>query len=71
MEKENKLKLMRFWLFGTFLIIQTATTLYAGSVVGTGMAIFRDIRYWIAFVVSALLSVLAFFVYSKYLDWKE
>ena len=70
MENENKLKLMRFWLFGTFLIVQAAATIYVGSVVGTGTAIFSDFRYWIAFVVSALLCVLAFFIYSKYLDRK-
>jgi len=71
MEKENKLKLMRFWIFGTFIIIMGGATIYIGSVVGTGTAIFREMRYWIAIIASALLCGIWYYGYHKYLDQKE
>jgi uncharacterized membrane protein YiaA len=71
MEKDNKLKLMRFWIFGVFIIIVAGTTIYIGSVVGAGTAIFSEMRYWIAIIVTALLSVISYFGYAKYLDRKE
>jgi len=40
MEKENKLKLMKFWIFGTFIIIVAGATIYIGCVVGTGQPSF-------------------------------
>ncbi len=71
MEKDNKLKVMRFWIFGAFIIIVASATLYIGSVVGTGTAIFREMRYWIAIFISALLCVISYYGYHKYLDRKE
>ena len=70
-EKDNKLKMMRFWIFGTFIIIMTGVTIYIGSVVGTSTAIFGEMRFWIAIFVSAILCVLGYFAYDKYLDRKE
>jgi len=70
-EKDNKLKLMRFWIFGTFVIIAAGVTSDIGSVVGTGTAIFSEMRYWIAIIVSAILCAIWFFAYKKYLDQKE
>ena len=71
MEIDHKLKLMKFWIFGTFVIIVAGVTIYIGSVVGTGTAIFREMRYWIAIIVSAILCAIWFFAYKKYLDQKE
>ncbi len=68
MEKENKLKLMRFWVFGIFIIIVAGATIYIGSVVGSGTAIFSEMRYWIAIIIAAFLSVLTYYAYTKYLD---
>ena len=71
MEKDKKLKLMRFWIFGTFVILVAGATIYIGSIVGTGTAIFREMRYWIAIIVSALLCVIWAYGYKMYLDRKE
>ena len=71
MEKENKLKLMKFWVFGTFIIIVAGATIYIGIVVGTGIAIFLEMRYWIAIIISALLCGIWYYAYTKYLDRKE
>jgi len=60
--------MMRFWIFGTFVIIAAGATIYVGSVVGTSTAIIGEMRYWIAIFVSALLFVLVYFAYGKYLD---
>ena len=62
---------MRFWIFGTFVIIVAGVTIYIGSVVGTGTAIFREMRYWIAIIASAILCAIWLFAYKKYLDQKE
>jgi len=71
MEKENKLKLMKFWIFGVFVIIVAGATIYIGSVVGAGTAIFLEMRYWIAIIASALLCVICYYGYKNYLDRKE
>ena len=68
MEKEKMLKLMRFWLFGTFVIIFSAASIYVGGAIGTGTLIFREANYWIAMVVTALLCVAWYYIYKWYLD---
>ena len=62
---------MRFWIFGVFIIVVASATIYIGSVVGTGTVIFRELRYWIAIIVSAVLCFICYYAYSKYLDQKE
>jgi len=71
MDKGKKSILMNFWIFGAFVIIWASSTIYIGSVVGTGTAIFREMRYWIAIIISALLCVGWAYGYKKYLDRKE
>lgn len=80
-EKEKKLKLMRYWLFGAFAIIFAAVTVFFGyiaqamGIVLTGgpsvMAIFGNVYYWIFVVVLALLCVGAWYLYNWYLDKQE
>jgi len=67
--EDKKLKLMRFWLFGTFVIVFAAATVYVGQF--TGMAILGDWRYWASLVITAALCVGAFFLYKAYLDKKN
>ena len=76
-EKEKKLKLMRFWLFGTFVIFFAAMTVYFGTITqavgiafGTGSSIFTNMYYWIFVVVLALLCVGAWYIYKWYLGRK-
>ncbi|MEA3349839.1 MAG: hypothetical protein U9Q82_04385 [Chloroflexota bacterium] len=69
-DKETMLDLMRFWLFGTFVILIVAATVYTGGVLGLGMLIFKELFYWLALVISAVLCVLWYFVYKWYLDKK-
>ncbi len=71
MDKEKMLGLMRFWLFGTFLIVLVAVTLYMGVGVGVGTALFSQARYWIAVLVAAVLCVIWYYIYKWYLDRKE
>lgn len=66
--KEKMLKLMRFWLFGTFVIVFTASTLYVGYALQTGLLIFRELNYWLAIIITAALSVGWYFLYKWYLD---
>ncbi len=41
-DQAKRLGLMKFWLFGTFIIIWTAMTVYVGGAIGTGLAIFAE-----------------------------
>jgi len=70
MEKDKKLNLMRFWIFGTFIIVVAGATIYVGSVVGTGTALFREWRYWIAIVASVLICALCYYGYKAYQNRK-
>lgn len=70
-DKEKMLDLMRFWLFGTFLIVVVAATVYTGGVLGLGMMIFQELNYWLAVVIAAILCVVWFYAYKWYLNRKE
>jgi hypothetical protein len=67
-DKETMLSLMRFWLFGTFTIIFAATTVYIGGAIGTGLLIFQQFFFWLAFAITAILCVLWYYIYKWYLD---
>ncbi len=66
--KEKKIKLMRYWLFGTFIILFAAISLYFGYIVGT--AIFTNMIYWLWIVLAAVLCVIGFYFYKWYLGRK-
>lgn len=69
MDDQNKsLKLMRFWIFGTFLIIFVAATIYLGFFFG--VAVFTELRYWLAILITAALSAGWYFLYKWYLERK-
>lgn len=61
------LNLMRFWLFGTFLIIWVAATLYLGVVVGLGSLLSMS-AYWISILLAAVFCVISYYIYKWYLD---
>ena len=76
-EKEKKLKLMRFWLFGTFVIFFAGITVYFGVITqaigiafNTNTSIFSSMYYWIFMIVLALLCVGAWYIYKWYLGRK-
>jgi hypothetical protein len=69
MDKEKKLRMMVFWLFGTFLIIFTGATVYTGQ--WTGLLIMREWKYWAAMGAVAVLCVVAYYVYKAILDRKD
>lgn len=66
-DKEKKLKLMRFWLFGTFVIIWAAALVFVGGALGTGLAIFGQLNFWLALVVTAVLCVAWYYLYQWFL----
>lgn len=69
-EKAKMTKLMRFWLFGTFIIIFAATTVYTGGAVGLGLLIMRQPGYWLAMGITAVLCVVMYYVYQAWLKRK-
>jgi hypothetical protein len=78
-EKEKKLKLMRFWLFGAFAIFFVAVTVFFGAIaqaigiaVGnmSALAVFTYPFYWVFVVVLVVLCVGAWYLYKWYIDRK-
>lgn len=63
-EKKIKLvKLMRFWLFGTFIIVFAAVTTYAAAV-GVGTYILKEAGYWATIGITAGLCILIDVIYE-------
>jgi hypothetical protein len=67
-DKTKVLKLMRFWLFGTFMIVFAAVTIYAGMLVGT--PILREPNYWFIVGSTAVLCVGTYFGYQWWISRK-
>jgi len=59
---------MRFWLLGAYIIILVAVTVYLVAGLGLGTPILREINYWLAWVIVAVLFVAAYFGYKWYLN---
>ena len=76
-EKEKKLKLMRFWLFGAFAIFFVAVTVYFGAIAqAIGLvvsdnpsvfAVFTNSGYWIFIAILAILCIGAWYLYKWYI----
>jgi len=66
-DQEKKLKMMRFWLFGTFLIIFVAAVIYIGGVWKTGLAVLGLLNFWLAFIIAAVLFIVFYYIYKGYL----
>jgi hypothetical protein len=66
-DKKSMLKLMRFWLFGTFVIVWTAITIYIG--------LFTSGDWWTAiragFPIWGICGVLCFVVYYGYKTYQS
>ena len=69
-DKTKMLNLMRFWLFGTFVIVFAAVTVYAGGVWQTGLEIFKETGYWGIILSTAALCVIWYYGYRWYLNRK-
>jgi len=60
--------MMRFWLLGAYIIILVAVTVYLIAGIGLGAAVLREINYWLAWVIVAVLFVAAYYGYKWYLN---
>lgn len=69
-DQEKMLKMMRFWLFGTFLIVFVAAIIYVGGAMGTGLMILGQLNFWLAFLIAAVLCVAWYYIYKWYLNKK-
>jgi hypothetical protein len=62
-ETEERLKKMRFWLIGTFLILAAAIVAFGIVVPG----LLSQTRYLVGLVVAAALTVASYYGYRLYL----
>jgi Mn2+/Fe2+ NRAMP family transporter len=69
MNEDKKLKLMKFWLFGTFVILVVAISIYLGMF--AGLSLFSEWRYWLVVVIAAVLSIGSFFLYQGLINKKK
>jgi hypothetical protein len=70
MDKTKLLNLMRFWLFGTFIIVFAAVTVYILAVTGADWmkVLSAGLPIW---GLTAVLCVIWYFVYQWYLNRKK
>jgi hypothetical protein len=61
------LGLMRYWLFGTFVIVFSAVTIFAGGPLGLGLSVFSISAFWLAMAIVAVLCVVWYYIYKGYL----
>ncbi len=61
----KRLKLMRIWLIGTFVIVAVAVALY-GSIFA-GAAIIRESGFWLIVGITGALCVALYFGYQWWL----
>ena len=67
MDKEKLLNLMRFWLFGTFVIVFAGITVYIGMF--TNRDWFAALKAgWLIWGITAVLCVVWYFLYKFILD---
>lgn len=66
-DQEKMLRMMRFWLLGTFLIVFVAALVYVGGALGTGLLILGKLNFWLAFIIAAILCVVWYYIYKWYL----
>jgi hypothetical protein len=70
MDKTKMLNLMRFWLFGTFVIVFAAVTayivMYSGGNVGQAL-----LAGWPIWGITAILCVAWYFFYQWFLSRKK
>jgi hypothetical protein len=67
-EMEKKLKLMRFWLLGIFVIVWVAITVFFGLFVSPLHAIQVGFPMW---GITAVLCVVCYFGYKAWLTRKK
>jgi len=65
--KNDLLKLMRFWLFGTFIIVFAGITVYIGLFASWQKALIQGLPIW---GLTAVLCVIWYFFYQWYLNRK-
>lgn len=70
MDKGKLLNLMRFWLFGTFIIVFVATFMYTGLFVNRDwmLALKTSLPVW---GITAVLCLVWYYVYKAYLAKKN
>ncbi|MBW8011019.1 MAG: hypothetical protein FVQ83_07240 [Chloroflexi bacterium] len=71
MDNQKKRELMSFWLFGTFIIVIVAVTVFAYMVPEVGTRIFSEMNYWIFVVATAVLCVAGYFIYGAILNRED
>ena len=69
-EKTKKLKLMRFWLFGVFVIVFAALTAFL-YMPAAGDLVLAITSAWYIWLIVAVLCVLAYYIYKWILNRKK
>jgi uncharacterized membrane protein len=69
---EKRLKLMRFWLVGTFVIIFAASAMFSGYIgSAAGDPIGGMLSSWPVWVIAAVLCIGAYFGYKSFINRQQ
>ena len=66
----KRLRVMRFWLIGVFLIILAALLTIGFVFQGAGLALFRELYFWLGLIIAAVLIVAWYFLYKWWIGRK-
>lgn len=69
---EKRLKLMRFWLVGTFIIFFAASAVFSGYIgSATGNPIGGMLSSWPIWIIAAVLCAGAYFGYKSFINRQQ
>jgi len=66
-EKDGRLRVIRFWLIGVFLIIIAAYITLGFVFQAAGLLLFAELYYWLGLIFTILLILVWYFIYKWYL----
>ena len=66
-DKDGRLRVIRFWLIGVFLIIIAAYITLGFVFQAAGLMLFAELYYWLGLVFTVVLILLWYFLYKWWL----
>ena len=66
-DKDGRLRVIRFWLIGVFLIIIAAYITLGFVFQAAGLLLFAELYYWLGLIFTILLILVWYFIYKWYL----
>jgi len=69
-DKNGRLRMMRFWLIGVFLIILAAQLTTGFLFQSQGIPLMGELYFWLGLIIAAVLVVIWYFAYQWWIGRK-